>query len=210
MIILISGVSCTGKTCMAQKLLEKYYFPYLSIDHLKMGLFRADRNCGFTPLDSTEHIGEKLWPILKGIIMTNIENNQNLIIEGCYLLPHHLQDMEPSYSKQIIPVFLGFSTTYIQQNFHSSIVKHREAIEARIYPEEGSPSDYIHEHDSFREKCSTVKAAYFEIKERYEEEISKVYDFIDNEKQKIESVEGKKLYETGDPEYCNEHERDRY
>ncbi|MFB6474947.1 hypothetical protein ABER99_06270 [Paenibacillus glucanolyticus] len=74
---------------MAQRLLEKYHVPYLSIDHFKMGLYRADQNCGFTPLDSTEYIGEKLWPILKGIIMTNIENNQNLIIEGCYVLPHH-------------------------------------------------------------------------------------------------------------------------
>lgn len=116
MIILISGNSCTGKTYMAQQLLERYHAPYLSIDHLKMGLYRADMNCGFTPLDSTEFIGEKLWPILKEIIKTNIENNQNLIIEGCYILPHYLQDIEPSYLAHIIPVFLGFSTTYIQQN----------------------------------------------------------------------------------------------
>ncbi|EFU39687.1 hypothetical protein PVOR_20334 [Paenibacillus vortex V453] len=188
MIILISGVSCTGKTYMAQRLLEKYHVPYLSIDHLKMGLYRADQNCGFTPLDSTEYIGEKLWPILKGIIMTNIENNQNLIIEGCYVLPHHLQDLEPSYSEQIIPVFLGFSTTYIERNFYSNIVKHREAIEARVYPEEGTAADFIHEHKPFREKCSAFEVAYFEMEENYEEEISKAYDFIDREKQKIESA----------------------
>lgn len=33
MIILISGNSCTGKTYMAQQLLERYHVPYLSIDH---------------------------------------------------------------------------------------------------------------------------------------------------------------------------------
>lgn len=38
MIILIAGASHTGKTVLAQKLLEKYKYPYLSIDHLKMGL----------------------------------------------------------------------------------------------------------------------------------------------------------------------------
>ncbi|MGG4094251.1 AAA family ATPase [Paenibacillus lautus] len=187
MIILISGNSCTGKTYMAQQLLERYHVPYLSIDHLKMGLYRADMNCGFTPLDSTEFIGEKLWPILKGIIKTNIENNQNLIIEGCYILPHHLQDIEPSYSAHIIPVFLGFSTTYIQQNFQSNIIQHRNAIETRMYPEEGTVTDYIQEHDAFREKCLATAVPYFEIKENYEEEISKVYDYIEGEKQKIES-----------------------
>lgn len=60
MIILISAVGSTGKTLMAQKLLEKYHIPYLSIDHLKMGLYRGDKHCGFTPLDNTEIIGDKL------------------------------------------------------------------------------------------------------------------------------------------------------
>ena len=40
MIILIGGASHTGKTNLAQKLL-KISFPYLSIDHLKMGLIRS-------------------------------------------------------------------------------------------------------------------------------------------------------------------------
>ena len=40
MIILITGASHTGKTLLAQRLLERYQYPYLSIDHLKMGLIR--------------------------------------------------------------------------------------------------------------------------------------------------------------------------
>ena len=32
MIILIAGASHTGKTALAQRLLEKYHYPYLSID----------------------------------------------------------------------------------------------------------------------------------------------------------------------------------
>src|SRR5699024_11360448 len=101
MIILISGVGSTGKTLMAQKLLERYHIPYLSIDHLKMGLYRGDKNCGFTPLDNTEIIGDNLWPILKGIIMTNIENEQHIIIEGCYILPHYLNDRSEEHTSEL-------------------------------------------------------------------------------------------------------------
>ena len=36
MIILITGASHTGKTLLAQRMLEEYKYPYLSIDHLKM------------------------------------------------------------------------------------------------------------------------------------------------------------------------------
>ncbi|SFM46912.1 AAA domain-containing protein [Paenibacillus sp. 1_12] len=182
MIILISGNSCTGKTLMSQKLLEKYHIPYFSIDHLKMGLYRGDTDCGFTPLDSTELIGEKLWPIIRGMIMTNIENNQNIIIEGCYILPHYIKDFDVAYSEQIISVFLGFSQKYIEENFKSNIVKHRNAIEDRGYPEEGIITDYINEHDTFRRNCLDNGVDYFEIDKNYEEEIIKVYDFIETQK----------------------------
>lgn len=93
---------------MSQQLLEKYKIPYLLVDHLKMGLYRGVNNIGFTPLDSNEVIGEKLWPILKGIIMTNIENDQNIIIEGCYILPHHTKDIEKPYSDHVFQYFSDF------------------------------------------------------------------------------------------------------
>ena len=84
MIIIITGASHTGKTIMAQKLLEKYKYPYLSIDHLKMGLIRS-KNTNLTPLSDDQELTNYLWPIVKEIIKTAIENNQNLIIEGWYV-----------------------------------------------------------------------------------------------------------------------------
>ena len=78
MIILITGASHTGKTVLAQKLLEKYKYPYLSIDHLKMGLIRSG-NTELTPCDDKELTGY-LWPIVSEIIKTAIENKQNLIV----------------------------------------------------------------------------------------------------------------------------------
>lgn len=80
MIIIITGTTHTGKTNLSQKLLEKYHYPYLSIDHLKMGLIRSG-NTNLTPNDDDE-LTNYLWPIVKEIIKTAIENNQNLIVEG--------------------------------------------------------------------------------------------------------------------------------
>ncbi|MBM7602736.1 putative acetyltransferase [Metabacillus crassostreae] len=188
MIILISAVSATGKTLMAQKLLEKYHISYLSIDHLKMGLYRGDKNCGFTPLDSTEVIGDKLWPILKGIIMTNIENEQHIIIEGCYILPHYMKNFEINYSEKIIPVFLGFSTNYIRENFETKIVKHRNKVELRNWPEDRTVEELIREHNEFKTKCLQADVRYFEIENDYDKEILNVYDYIEAEKWRIESL----------------------
>ena len=87
MIILITGASHSGKTILAQRLLEKYNYPYLSIDHLKMGLIRSG-NTDLTPLSSDLKLTEYLWPIVCEMIKTAIENKQNLIVEGCYI-PHN-------------------------------------------------------------------------------------------------------------------------
>ncbi|MDS9470926.1 2-phosphoglycerate kinase [Sporosarcina pasteurii] len=188
MIILISAVGSTGKTLMAQKLLERYHIPYLSIDHLKMGLYRGDQHCGFTPLDDTEVIGDKLWPILKGIIMTNIENGQHIIIEGCYILPHYLKELDVNYSEKIIPVFLGFSKNYIQKNFEAKIVKHRNAVELRNSPEERTIKELIKEHKEFKAHCLQSDVRYFEIENDYCKEILEVYDYIDAEKRRMDLI----------------------
>ena len=188
MVILISAVSSTGKTLIAQRLLEKYHIPYLSIDHLKMGLYRGDENCGFTPLDSTEMIGDKLWPILKGIIMTNIENGQHIIIEGSYILPHYIRDFNANYSGEIVPVFLGFSEQYIKENFETRIIKHRNAIELRNWPEERTTKELIEEHKEFKAQCLQAGVRYFEIESDFEKEILNVYDYIEAEKRKIDSI----------------------
>ena len=79
MVIIITGASHVGKTLLAQKMLERYKFPYLSIDHLKMGLIRSG-NTDLTPEDDDE-LTEYLWPIIREIIKTATENEQNLIVE---------------------------------------------------------------------------------------------------------------------------------
>ncbi|MBF4692014.1 zeta toxin family protein [Fusibacter sp. Q10-2] len=178
MVILISGASCTGKTLLSQKILENHHISYYSIDHIKMGLYRADINCGFTPLDADEHIGEKLWPILKGIIMTAIENKQDLVIEGAYIFPEYLKDLSQDYCDHILPVFICFSESYIQANYNSGIIKYRHIAESRDYEEDRPQEVFIHDHTNLMKKCEAAEISCFMIQTHYEEEMAKVYDFI--------------------------------
>ena len=64
MILLITGASHTGKTALAQKLLEKYKYPYLSIDHLKMGLIRSGYT-ELTPVSDDKALTAYLWPVVR-------------------------------------------------------------------------------------------------------------------------------------------------
>ena len=117
MIILITGASHTGKTALAQKLLEKYKYPYLSIDHLKMGLIRSG-NTDLTPLSDDEELTEYLWPIVREMIKTAIENNQNLIVEGCYIPFDYEKDFGSKYLEEIEYYCLIMSENYIKTHFN--------------------------------------------------------------------------------------------
>ena len=129
MIILITGASHTGKTLLAHKMLEKYKYPYLSIDHLKMGLVRSG-NTDLTPEDD-DALTEYLWPIVREIIKTAIENRQNLIVEGCYIPFCWRRDFKERYLSSISFICLAMSERYIENHF-GEIIEHESEIESRL------------------------------------------------------------------------------
>ena len=133
MIVLITGASHTGKTLLAQRLLEKYKYPYLSIDHLKMGLIRSG-NTDLTPEDD-DALTEFLWPIVREMIKTAVENHQNLIVEGCYVPFDWQKDFDACYLKHIRFICLAMTSEYIKSNF-KDIIRNASEIESRISDED--------------------------------------------------------------------------
>lgn len=129
MVIIITGTSHTGKTLLAQRMLEKYKFPYLSIDHLKMGLIRSG-NTKLTPEDD-DQLTTYLWPIVREMIKTAIENRQNLIVEGCYIPFDWRKDIDEEYLRDISFICLAMTEKYIDAHF-DEIKNHASDIEARL------------------------------------------------------------------------------
>lgn len=130
MIALIAGASHTGKTALAQKLLEKYQYPYLSIDLLKMGLIRSG-NTTLTPTSDDQELTGYLWPIVSEMIKTAIENHQNLIVEGCYIPFDWKKSFAPEYLKNIRYYCLVMSEDYIGHHF-DDIKKFADVVENRL------------------------------------------------------------------------------
>ena len=129
MIIIITGASHTGKTVLAQRMLEKYKYPYVSIDHIKMGLIRSG-NTDLTPEDDDELVGY-LWPVIREMIKTAIENRQNLIVEGCYIPYDWRKDFGDDYLTEIRFICLAMTDAYIDAHF-DDIRDHGSDIEARL------------------------------------------------------------------------------
>ena len=130
MIILITGASLTGKTLLAQQMLEEYKIPYVSIDNLKMGLIRSGKT-SLTPQDD-EALTVYLWPIVREMIKTAIENRQDLIVEGCYIPFDWSKEFDEQYLQSIRFVCLAMTDSFIDAHI-DDIKNHASDIETRLY-----------------------------------------------------------------------------
>ena len=164
MIILIGGASHTGKTLFAQRLLEKYHYPYLSIDHLKMGLIRSGQTV-LTPMDDDKLVGY-LWPIVREMVKTAIENGQNLIVEGCYIPFDWKKDFDEEYLEDIRYCCLIMTRHYIETNFED-IKNHASDIEDRMDDSGLNAQALIRENERNLELCRQYGCEYILIDEEY-------------------------------------------
>lgn len=166
MIYLITGASHTGKTAYAQRLLEKYHYPYLSIDHLKMGLIRSGQT-NLTPMDD-EKLTDYLWPIVREMVKTAIENKQNLIVEGCYISYDWQEDFAPEYLAEIHYTCLVMTRQYIETHF-ADIKAYANVIEQRL-DDDVKKEVLIAENEENLARCKAQNLPYILIDKSYEVE----------------------------------------
>ena len=173
MIILITGTSHTGKTYLAQQLLEKYHYPYLSIDHLKMGLIRSG-NTDLTPMSEDDELTSYLWPIVREMIKTAIENDQHMIVEGCYIPFDWEKDFEQEYLEHIKYCCLVMSENYIRNHF-DDIKKYANVIENRLDDTDCTLESVLEGNKQMLELAQEYNANCVLIDDKYEVNIDDLF-----------------------------------
>ena len=165
MVFLIAGASHTGKTALAQRLLEKYGYPYLSIDHLKMGLIRSGYTA-LTPMSSDRDLTDYLWPVVREMIKTAIENRQNLIVEGCYIPFDWAKDFTEEYRAQIRFRCLVMSEAYIRSHYRD-IKAYANVVERRIDDSDCTLESLLRDNAQTMESCLRYGVEYVLIDKAY-------------------------------------------
>lgn len=170
MIVIITGATHTGKTRLAQMMMEKYLYPYVSEDHIKMGLIRSGYT-DLTPSDDDKMTGY-LWPIIREMIKTAIENKQNLIVEGCYVPFDWKKDFSDEYLCNIKFICLCFSDSYIDAHF-GDIKQHASCVETRLDDDYCTVEVIKRENHYYYEGCKAADLEVVMIENDYIETINK-------------------------------------
>lgn len=164
MIILIGGSSHVGKTLLAQKLLEKLKIPYLSLDHLKMMFIRGmltDLTC-----EDDYEMRYFLWPYAAEIIKTAIENDQNMIVEGCYIPAEWREQFDETYLKDIRCFYITMSEEYLRKNI-DAVADYGSVIENRI-EDEVDLERLINCSKELKEEAEKFDIPVIEITDKYD------------------------------------------
>jgi hypothetical protein len=118
--------------------------------------------------------------------MTNIENNQHIIIEGVYL-PCNINEFEQKYYSKIIYCKISFSKEYIIKYLQTKIIRNQNIIEYREEDFDIIVDQYIKENESTKELCNKNNIKYFEVNGNYKEKINNVYKWIHKEYKNIKN-----------------------
>ena len=102
MLYLVGGSPRAGKSTIARKFLSQTGVPYFGLDYLKMGLARGLPEYGVDPNNDDRITAQKLWPVVKGMAMTYVENKEDCLLEGVYLLPEYAAELHrKSYNQKV-------------------------------------------------------------------------------------------------------------
>ena len=165
MVFLIAGASHTGKTALAQRLLEQYGYPYLSMDHLKMGLIRS-RYTSLSPMSSDHDLTDYLWPVVREMVKTVIENQQNLIVEGCYIPFDWANDFTAEQRAQIQYRCLVMSEAYIRSHYQD-IIGYANVVEQRKDDSDCTLESLLRDNAQVLESCQKSGVQYILIDGNY-------------------------------------------
>ena len=116
-----------------------------------------------------------LWPILREMIKTVIENRQDLIIEGCYIPADWEKSFTGEYLEHIRACFLVMSEGYIRSHF-DDIRGFANCIESRLDDSGLCREDLILDNRAVLERCRLHGCRYILLEDSYDIDPDRIFE----------------------------------
>lgn len=175
MLYIIGGASRAGKSTLARNIMLKYNIPYFSLDLVYMGFQGGFPEIG---IDKEEKFGPTrakiMWPFVRKMLEFIIENNEDYIIEGVFIIPEQVTEIQNLYSNTFIKsCFIGYKDINVSQ-------KVREIKDNPNHPHNWLKNSsrhfikhVIHTHKIYSQylykECVKYNIKYFESSEGFSE-----------------------------------------
>ncbi len=109
MLYLIGGPARSGKTLLARRLLQLRQVPYFCTDYLTSGLEAGALGLGVRHELTSRARGERMWPVLAGVLRNVVEVEPEYVVEGDSLLPSKIAGFAADHGGRVRAYFLGYA-----------------------------------------------------------------------------------------------------
>lgn len=182
MLYIIGGVSRSGKSLLAHKILKEKLVPFFPLDGLVGMLTHSAPEHGVRHQNDFVDKSEKTWKFSKELFKYLFKTQESYLVEGDCILPKQVAELQIKYSEKIKCCFLGYPSLTAKQKlelvrtFHRGeedwTTKHNdeamlEMIEAMI-----KYSRYM------KEECEKYNIAFFDVSDDFEKTHIKAFEFL--------------------------------
>jgi hypothetical protein len=182
MLYLIGGAPRSGKSLLVRKLLAERHVPYFPIDLLMMGVAGGWPDADVDPAASDAVVGERLWPVVRGMALTLIEDALDYAIEGAQLQPAHVAEVTDLHPTAVRACFLGYAGAAPDEKLRA------------IRDHTGLANDWIQNHTDeqilafirqmtaysaeLRDRCAAYGLRYFEVSQDFDRSLTSALSYL--------------------------------
>ena len=182
MLYLVSGTSRSGKTLIAEKLMEQKQIPYMSLDWLMMGFTNGMPQLGIHDKLFPDEIAKRLWSFFKAMCESMLYLEIDYIIEGEAMLPELIQELLDIYPDKIKICFVGYTDIDIDQKAQD--IKTYSTRRGDWLTKESD--DYIYEHidnmvthsRKIKDGCEKYNMTYFDTSTNFMDAIENAKNYL--------------------------------
>lgn len=181
MLFILGGVSRSGKSIIARRLVREKQRPFFCIDFLitsleKVPSLKIKQGQAFIPK------AEKIWPIIKPMLSCLIKEEPNYLVEGDGILPKQVSGLLGQFPNEIKVCFVGFSEIDPRDK-----LKQVREFGGNMDDWTKSISDeqlikYLEDMIAFsrylKEECKKYSLSYFDSSKNFPEYLEKVFQYL--------------------------------
>lgn len=182
MLYLIGGVSRSGKSLVAERLLKTGTIPYTPLDSIVMGFTNGIPEYGVHDRLFPDEIARRLWPFTKAMCENLIFVGKDHTIDGEAFLPSHINELRDAHPGKLRACYLGYCETSVKKKIaevkrygdpeHDWLLRESEqSINGHIC----SMIEYSH---FVRRECEKHGVRYFDTSDNFSENIDAAAHFL--------------------------------
>lgn len=174
MFYLIGGAPRTGKSTLAQKLVERNAIPFVSTDVLLHMV--SDTLPELSLTKPYEEIPEKFFPYIKNLFKHLDSSLKNYTVEGDLLLPSHISVLQKEY--ELRSCFLGFSSITLQE-LEQHVGENDWIQELPASEKANLPKWIMAKSLQIKQECDRYNVPYVDMSsDSYEQCLERAYSFL--------------------------------